>query len=92
MDLLCTCCGEPWDIDHVLHEEPEEFDREGGLIRACPCCHGVRPEGLPEKICESLELAALVAELCGDDDVDGAAAMQDDLAYFGIIGLNLRDD
>jgi hypothetical protein len=75
----------------VLHEEPDEFDREGGLIRACPCCHGVRPEGLPEKIRESLELAASVAELCGDD-VDGAAAMQDDLASFGIIGLNLRDD
>ena len=91
MDLICTCCGEPWDIDHVLHEEPDEFDREGGLIRACPCCHGVRPEGLPEKIRESLELAASVAELCGDD-VDGAAAMQDDLASFGVIGLNLRDD
>ena len=91
MDLICTCCGEPWDIDHVLHEEPEEFNREGGLIRACPCCHGVRPKELPEKICESLELAASVAELCGDD-VDGAAAMQDDLASLGGIGLNLRED
>ena len=30
MDLLCTCCGEPWDIYHVLHEEPEEFDRRAG--------------------------------------------------------------
>ena len=89
--MLCTCCGEPWDIDHVLHEEPEEFNREGGLIRACPCCHGIRPKELPEEICESLELAASIAELCGDD-VDGAAAMQDDLASLGVIGLNLRDD
>ncbi len=75
----------------MLHEEPDEFDRQGGLIRACPCCHGVRPKELPKEICESLELAASIAELCGDD-VDGAAAMQDDLASFGIIGLNLRDE
>ena len=91
MDLICTRCGEPWDVYHVLHEEPEEFDRKGGLIRACPCCHGVAPDGLPDKIRESLELAATVAELCGDD-VDGAAAMLDDLAHFGIIGLNLKDN
>ena len=28
MDVICTCCGEPWDIYHVLHEEPQAFDRE----------------------------------------------------------------
>ena len=33
MDLICTCCGEPWDIYHVLHEEPEGFDRQGGRIQ-----------------------------------------------------------
>ena len=46
MDIICTCCGEPWDIYHVLHEEPQGFEREGALIKACPCCHGRQPEDL----------------------------------------------
>jgi hypothetical protein len=43
MDILCTCCGEPWDVYHVLHESPEGFTRHGCLITACPCCLGKRP-------------------------------------------------
>jgi hypothetical protein len=78
MDLICTCCGEPWDIDHVLHEEPEGFDRQGGRIRACPCCHGVPPEGHSEGERERLAAVAAVAELLGDD-VDGVAATLEDL-------------
>ena len=27
MDLICLTCGEPWDIDTVLHEMPEDFER-----------------------------------------------------------------
>ena len=46
MDLICTCCGEPWDVYHVLHEDTTEFDRQGGLIRGCPCCHGIPPKGM----------------------------------------------
>ena len=77
MDLICTCCGEPWDVDHVLHQEPDEFDRRGGLIRACPCCHGIEPDGMTEERRSRLRAVAAVAELLGDD-VDGLAATLDD--------------
>ena len=82
MDLVCTCCGEPWHIDHVLHHEPDEFDRDGGLIRACPCCHGKKPEGMTEERRGRLQAVAAAAELLGDD-VDGLAAIIDDLDALG---------
>ena len=82
MDLICTCCGEPWDVDHVLHEEPDGFDRQGGLIRGCPCCHGTPPEGMTEKRRSRLQAVAAVAELLGDD-VDGLAGFLDDLNALG---------
>jgi len=78
MDLICTCCGEPWDVDHVLHEEPDKFERQGGLIRACPCCHGTRPDGMTEERRSKLSAVAAAAQLLGDD-VDGVAALLDDL-------------
>ena len=77
MDLICTCCGEPWDVDHVLHDEPGGFDRSGGLIRSCPCCHGKEPDGMTEERRSRLSAVAAVAELLGDD-VDGLAATLDD--------------
>jgi hypothetical protein len=77
MDLICTSCGEPWDLDHVLHEEPEEFERKGALITHCPCCKE-RTEPLTEAERERLEDVRMVSELLGDD-VDGAAAMLEDL-------------
>ena len=70
MDLICTCCGEPWDVDYVLHEEPHGFDRRGGRILACPCCHGTTPEGISQAERDRLSAVAAVAELLGDD-VDG---------------------
>ena len=78
MDLICTCCGEPWAVDHVLHEEPDGFDRQGGLIRGCPCCHGTPPEGMTEERRSRLQAVAAAAELLGDD-VDGVAALLEDL-------------
>ncbi len=44
MDLVCTRCGEPWDVDYVLHEEPEGFKRKGGRIDHCPVCPKLKPE------------------------------------------------
>jgi hypothetical protein len=81
MDLICVNCGEPWDIDHVVHEEPEGFDRQGGLIRSCPCCAGktLPPKSRDER--HRLEAIKTVAELLGDD-VDGCAAMIEDMDYF----------
>ena len=34
MELLCICCGKPWDVEYVLREATTEFDREGALFAA----------------------------------------------------------
>jgi len=81
MDLVCCTCGEPWDMDHVLHEEPELFSRAGAAIVSCPCCTE-RKEPLTEAERERLAAARELGELLGDD-VDGYAAMLEDLRLEG---------
>ena len=78
MDIICTCCGEPWDIYHVLHEEPEGLDREGALIRACPCCHGRQPEAFNRRTRRQLRALAEAAGIFGED-LDGFAAFLEDM-------------
>ena len=78
MDIICTCCGEPWDICHVLHEEPQEFDREGAQIKGCPCCHGREPENLNRRTRNQLRALADAARLFGED-LDGLAAFLEDM-------------
>ncbi len=76
MDVVCARCGEPWDIHHVLHDEPQSFERRGCLIGRCPCC--------PERV--ALDDAALrtrlrsirvLAVIHGDDLDAFACALQD---------------
>ena len=80
MDVLCAKCGEPWDLDTVLHEQPEDFERRGSLILACPCCNGKRPEMTPQRQA-FLRQVSILAQMCGTD-VDGFAAMLED---FGMV-------
>lgn len=79
MDIICTNCGEPWDIDHVLHDAPQDFTRKGGVITKCPCCpkDGIEPN-LDEKTKLKLEAAAALGEILGDD-IDGLACELEDL-------------
>lgn len=76
MDLVCTSCGEPWDMDHVLHEEPQGFTRSGAAIISCPACKENGPP--PPELQDKLRLARTAGELLGDD-VDGYAAELEDL-------------
>lgn len=76
MDLVCTRCGEPWDIAYVLQEEPDAFRRKGGLIQRCPSCPTAKPQHDPETKLKLVTVAAM-AELMGDD-VDGLAAVLED--------------
>lgn len=78
MDLVCTTCGEPWDMDYVLHEEPESFERVGGNITHCPCCETTSQEDISPQQREKLEIIENLAELLGDD-IDGLAAEIEDL-------------
>jgi hypothetical protein len=80
MDVICLCCGEPWDVYHVLHDEPDGFDRDGCVINSCPCCQGRRPADLPQQHLLWLESVRAMAELLGDD-IDGFAAMLDSYPF-----------
>ena len=76
MDLICTTCGEPWDMDTVLHEEPQSFKRSGAAVVECPACkeNGPAPPELRDKLLAARE----AGELLGDD-VDGYAVALEDL-------------
>ena len=76
MDLVCTRCGEPWHMDHVLHDEPEEFQREGGVILRCPCCR-TKPAKLSVEERARLNTIQALGEVLGDD-IDGFAAALED--------------
>jgi hypothetical protein len=81
MDIPCVTCGEPWDLDYVLHEAPHEFTRTHGRIDRCPACPPTRkPHLSPEERARFATVAEL-AELCGDD-LDGFAAELED---FGLL-------
>ena len=83
MDLVCTTCGEPWSVDHVLHEaDPEDFAREGGLISRCPCCPEHGTAAMSRETRERLKTIAAVAPLFGDD-LDGFAAFLEDMDVIG---------
>lgn len=76
MDLICSRCGEPWEIYYVLHEEPGAFVRDGGLIIRCPSC----PADLEDISDEGRyrgQLAEVAADVLGDD-VDGIASALED--------------
>lgn len=80
MDIYCTKCGEPWDID-CLHD-PAEYDLtlRGRTIIECGGCLGVDIKSRPA--------VALAAEALGDlmpDDPDGVAAMIEDADAWGLL-------
>ena len=80
MDLLCINCGEPWDMDYVLHEVPHEFTRTYGRIDRCPACPATGQPALSPAEQERLHVVAELADLLGPD-IDGLAAELEDLGF-----------
>ena len=80
MDIYCNRCGEPWDMDHVMHEAEEgDFDRVGGDIRMCPACRNKSDKELdvPQEVKDKNYIRSELSYLLGDD-IDGFAAMCED--------------
>lgn len=73
-DMICLQCGEPWDMDFVLHDEPESFERKGAAISSCPAC--VSHEK-PIRSYNEMAMAAALADVMGDD-VDGFVSALED--------------
>lgn len=80
MDLKCTNCGEPWEFDYVVHEDPLGFLRsETGAIVGCPVCP-TDERGIVTQEYSKTEEATMIRELHSllGDDLDGVAAMMED--------------
>ena len=81
MDIPCVNCGEPWNLDYVLHEAPHAFTRTDGRIDHCPACPATGQPNLSEEERDRLAMVRELAELSGDD-LDGFASELED---FGLI-------
>ena len=82
MDIYCTRCGEPWDVDYVRHEAPEGFDRNGTIIKSCPVCHG-KPVELSTEEARRLEVIREIAGWFGNDLDAFAGELEDFFSYWG---------
>lgn len=89
MDIKCQHCGEPWDAWFLREELSEEspadlaalgwkFGSSRLNVKTCEAC-----KGTPEKKAagEYGAVAAVLAEMLGDDE-DGLAAELDDLGAY----------
>jgi hypothetical protein len=91
VDLYCRICGEPWAIDS-LHDAAEdlqksfkdvsrEFRSKGCEALGLPACAGPPSEATDSTYgLRPQEAASALYDLLGDD-VDGAAAMLEDMGY-----------
>lgn len=85
-DVYCTKCGEPWEID-TLHEAAKDQGHTFGEILAgfrahgCSALSGVWMGAVhcnPRRNTRAADASGLLFDLLGDD-VDGVAAMLEDL-------------
>ncbi len=76
MDVYCRHCGEPSDVYHVEHDMELRFRKMFKAGKGCDCCEG---KGSPANN-GTTERADIIAELLGDD-LDGQAAMLDDMGF-----------
>ena len=74
MDLLCTRCGEPWEM--TLDDFSPAYRKDFLKGKGCPCCHNLKTVTNinPGNSYIQRELAPLLG-----DDIDGLASMMDDV-------------
>ena len=78
MDLHCTTCGEPWEMD-CLHE-PDEYGLtvQGSMIVKCDACEWHKERGFPLK--REAAVASAMHDIMGDD-IDGIASTMEDMGF-----------
>jgi len=96
MDIYCTRCGEPWELDFI-HDRVDEMKQDGETVngqeptfkrvkddfirRGCVALGGGHCESSPSLRTEAM---SALADVLGDD-VDGIASMMDDLDFMGML-------
>lgn len=78
MDLHCTTCGEPHEIECL--QEPDEYGLtlQGNMIVKCDACEWHRKRGFPLK--GTANTASAMHDIMGDD-IDGIASMMEDMGF-----------
>lgn len=79
MDLYCSRCGEPFDMDHVNFEMTPEERNHFKHGQGCPSCYGKPVEKRPFRA----QLAGAMRDILGDDEDGLAAEMEDAEATLG---------
>lgn len=82
MDVRCLHCGEPWDIDHLVHGVSEdniqtegwEFGVSRAAVKRCPCCTATNQRPDQDRAFVEAALLDLYA-----DDLDATAVAIADL-------------
>lgn len=77
MDILCTRCGEPWDVYSLVEDmSPKEAeDLKAG--RGCPCCSKIDSANLHPINDDARYIQRELASVLGED-IDGLAATMED--------------
>lgn len=83
MDVRCSKCGEPWDID-TFHDVAEETGSTFDAVRQAFYADGCAAVGSRHGDAVAHPALAVLQELSGDD-VDGLAADLEDFEAMGLI-------
>jgi len=87
MDLYCIKCSEPWDNDEIHYYADEidsTYDKVGADFRRRGCVALGGSTCTPQRNSRTAAAEAMYDML--GDDMDGAAAMFEDMEYSGMIG------
>lgn len=79
MDLYCSRCGEPYDMDYVNFEMTPEERHRFKRGKGCPACYDKPVEKRPFRA----QIAGALRDVLGDDEDGIAAEMEDAEAMFG---------
>lgn len=83
MDVRCSDCGEPVEVDY-FHEVAEEQGSSFDAVRKAFYEEGCVALGMSHGTGKAHPGVAALMELCGDD-IDGLAADLEDFEYLGMM-------
>ena len=79
-DLHCLRCGEPWDIQSVLHEFSEEEKNDFFGEKGCPVCRN-KEQPLRSILSESQQEQIRGMRSLSGDDFDSMAVIEEEIVY-----------